>query len=303
MINNNSFKDISHSIKSKHLFDFLLSLLFIIIYFNATKEWKFSELDDLANFTAYNPFQQRILIPFIVGSIKKIIPGFSYILLYQIILLIITFILVKSVRIYLKQYFTDNLSVNIGILVLFYVLFWNYPALGIWIYPADIPAILFFVIGLIFLRNNKFLKFYPVFIVACFYRETITNIHIVILYSVTWLLIKYLLYLIFQNNPSETTGGNIFLMKIYENLEFLKGLLKLDKFYILRVFSFGALYIFIPALLKYLDDFHKKILLLIPIYIFIIFFVGKFQEVRIYSELVPLFIVPGVYLLKNRSIL
>lgn len=43
--------------KAEYTFDFLLSLLFIIIYFEATKEWKYAKSEDIANLRAYTPFQ------------------------------------------------------------------------------------------------------------------------------------------------------------------------------------------------------------------------------------------------------
>lgn len=94
-------------------------------------------------------------------------------------------------------------------------------------------------------------------------------------------------------------GGNLFLNKTSENIQFLLGLLKLDKFYILRIFSFGGLWLFIYRIKDELDDFSKRMLILIPIFLLIIFFVGKLQEVRIYSELIPLFIIPGCQLLRK----
>lgn len=314
----NQLRDlIENKFRANHILDFLLSLLFVLIYFESTKEWKYAKLEDLTNFSAHNPFQYRVLIPSIANLIIKTLPGFSYIFAYQLILLTTTFMLVRFTRLFIKEYFKEELYINVGIIVLFYILFWNYAALGIWLHPADIPAILFFLLGLIFIKKNKFKTYYPIFILACFNRESIIlilivylltrknfkevlyNSYIIILYTLTWLIIKFTLYHIFQNNPAEISDGHIFLLKFYENLEFLSGLVKLDKFYFLRIFAFGAIYFFIPHILKSLDQMHKRLLLLIPFYIVIIFFFGKFQEIRVFSELVPLFVVPGILLVKE----
>ena len=217
------------------------------------------------------------------------------------------------------QFDFNSNSINLSILVFFYLLFWNYPALGIWFYPYDLPAILFFLTGLYFIKKEKFIYFYPFFILGTLNRETIiiillayvlrfssfgnvfkiSNIGIISLFIATWLIIKYYLYIEFSSNPAEQMGGNLFLNKTSENIQFLLGLLKLDKFYILRIFSFGGLWLFIYRIKDELDDFSKRMLILIPIFLLIIFFVGKLQEVRIYSELIPLFIIPGSQLLRK----
>lgn len=222
-------------------------------------------------------------------------------------------------RIYLKQFDFNNDSINLSILVYFYILFWNYSALGIWFYPYDIPAILFFIIGLYFIKREKFIYFYPFFILGTFNRESIIiillafvlsyrsfreifkvkNIVSMFLFIITWLIIKYFLHIEFSSNPAEQIGGNLFLNKVSENIQFLQDLLKLDKFYIMRIFSFGGIWLFIYTIKDELDDFSKRMLLIIPVFLLIMFFVGNLQEVRIYSELVPIFIIPGYQLLRK----
>lgn len=305
--------------KADYTSDFLLSLLFIIIYFECTKEWKYAKSEDLANLKAYTPFQYRVLIPYLAFLIKSVIPNQSFFFIYQIILLPIVFISSRMLRIYLMQFDFNSNSINLSILIFFYILFWNYPALGIWFYPYDLPAILFFLTGLYFIKKEKFIYFYPFFILGTLNRETIiiillayvlsfrsfgnvfkiSNIGIISLFIATWLIIKYYLYIEFSSNPAEQMGGNLFLNKTSENIQFLLGLLKLDKFYILRIFSFGGLWLFIYKIKDELDDFSKRMLIIVPIFLLIIFFVGKLQEVRIYSELVPLFIIPGRQLLRK----
>ncbi len=310
-------KFLKGKLKPDHILDFLLSLLFVIIYFESTKEWKYARLEDLSNFTAHTPFQYRILIPFLANISKKIFPGINYIFIYQIILLLVTLFLCRFTRIFIKQYFREQFFVNIGIIILFYILFWNFVALGIWLHPADIPAILFFIIGLISIQRNNFIKYFPIFVLACFNRESIililfayiitrknlieilSNLQIIIIYTVAWLAIKYLLYIIFKNNPTEIVDGNLFLLKFNENVEFLIGLFKFDKFYLLRFFAFGGIYLFIPVVFNKLDSLTKKLLLIIPIFFVIVLFVGKFQEMRVFAELVPIFIVPGIILSKR----
>lgn len=314
-------KSLSFRPKSEYVIDFFLSLLFILLYFESTKEWKYSKLEDLTNFNAYTPFQYRILLPLLANLAKKVIPGVNYVFLYQIFLLGFTLLLSYYTRLFIKLYFRDQFSVNVGVIVLFYILFWNYPALGIWLHPADIPAILFFLLGLIFIQKNNFLKYYPLFVLACFNRESIIlilfayimsrknlkeillNLHILILYLITWGAIKFLLYSIFQNNPAEVPAGSLFLLKFNENLDFLWGLMKLDKFYFLRIFAFGGIYLFIYNVFDRLDITYKKLLLTVPVYLIIILFVGKFQEIRVFSELVPLFIIPGILLVKSKLLI
>lgn len=306
-------------IKAEYILDFLLSLLFIIIYFESTNEWKYAKSEDLANFNAYTPFQYRILIPYLAYLIKSILPNQSFFFIYQIILLSILFFSCKMLRIYLKQFNLDSNSINLSVLVYFYILLWNYPALGIWFYPYDIPAMFFFIIGLYFIKKEKFLYFYPIFLIATLNRETIiiillayilsyksfrellnlSTFFITILYLTSWLFVKYILFIEFSSNPAEQIGGNLFLYKANENIQFLKELIKFDKFYILRIFTFGGLWLFFYSVMDRIDNFSKRMLVIIPVFISIIFFVGNLHEVRIYSELVPLVIIPGHQILKK----
>ncbi len=299
------------------IIDFLLSLLFILIYFESTNIWQYTKLEDLTNFSAHLPFQYRVLIPSLVNVIHKAFPGLKIFFLYQLILLGFSISLARVSRIYLREYIDNKLIEHFGIILLFYILLWNYCALGVWLYPWDIPSIVFFTIGLICIKQNRMLLFFPLFVIATFNRETIILVilaHIItrdnlrmffraipvsFLYFTVWLFIKYILYLIFIDNPLEPDGGKLFLNKVSENIDFLIALLKFDKFYILRIFSFGGLYFLIPFAIKYLDNFTKRLLILIPVILVIIFMVGKFQEVRIYSELVPIILLPAILKFKK----
>ncbi|MBE0683795.1 MAG: hypothetical protein IH589_17960 [Anaerolineales bacterium] len=177
-------------------------------------------------------------------------------------------------------------------------------------YPSDIPAILFFVLGLTFLRQKKWSLYYLIFIIGTFNRETTIFLSIVYLLTswkstprhklaiyftlqvLTWLAIKILLWWMFKNNASESVwyadAMGMFKYSWSQNLEFLS-----DPQTIVNLFSvYGYLWIPLIALWKDIrDQWLRPALLTIPLFHLAMLIPGEINELRIYGEMLPLVIL------------
>lgn len=178
----------------------------------------------------------------------------------------------------------------------------------VYYYPYDIPSILFFILGLTFLRLKKWWLFLLIFAIGTFNRET--TIFLPFIYLLTnwkhthrsklviyfllqifvWVIIKFLLWQAFKDNTIETVGytDTIFKNTLDDNLE----LLTRPKAY-LRLFTVYG-YLWLPLLLLWKnirDQWIKSALLIVPCFHLAMLIPGDVGELRIYGEMLPLIIM------------
>jgi hypothetical protein len=60
------------------------SVLFTVLHFVATTEWRLALPEKMATFTASEPFQQRVLVPAVVGLVSHVLPWFGINLLFAV---------------------------------------------------------------------------------------------------------------------------------------------------------------------------------------------------------------------------
>jgi hypothetical protein len=313
--------------KSKNRFLLLENLCFILLFF--VLSYYFTILRFSLNIfygkiifemvldIAKTPWQYRILIPHIVKFFMEsfllfnfsIPQTFSLILLfYRIIGTFSLFFLVVTFRIYINLFFKNIRLSNILSLTIFYVLPFNF--LNTYWYPYDIPSVLFFTIGLILLYKKDLLKYYLFFTIATLNKETTCFLTFIYLFTsigkerpkkifincflqfIIWSIIKISLYKFYSQNP----GFGYFEKQILNNL---KSFLNFkDYFYLFSCFG----YIWIPTILfiRFIDnDFVKKSLFVIPLFLFGMMFAGGIFELRIYGELIPVVLTGFLIILKN----
>jgi hypothetical protein len=186
-------------------------------------------------------------------------------------------------------------------------------------YPYDIPALLFFLTGLLFIRRNKMLLYYVFFILATINRETscfLTIIMILVWWKnrpvkiiathagvqlCIWLSIKIMLNLIFRNNPgtifSETLQSNISFLSNIHYIQVLPGSIEVFFKYIFLIGNFAFIYFLILIYWKKLDNqfLRRSVIVIIPFTISM-FCVACINEVRILGELIPVVLMPVLYL-------
>jgi len=129
--------------------------------------------EELTAFTATTPFQYRVLVPAFVHGIEVL--AHNRIPLNRIYLpltWVSAIVLVLVFRSYLRL-FTSSRAAAPAALAIFWPLLFNYSLLPIqFFYPYDLPAIIFFMLGMITMLRRQWAWYYLIFVLATFNRET-----------------------------------------------------------------------------------------------------------------------------------
>lgn len=275
-----------------------------------------ASLSRLVDGNAYSPYQYRVLIPWVIKSITFITAIDPKHICY-FAEVVSTFLLLIVFRYFLSLFFKNSklhlvLSITILYPLVFHYILWRvYP---VYYYPSDIPSVLFFTLGLIFIYRQNWYAYYILFIVATFNRETtcfltfiylFTNLgktkikpigfHIMIQF-VIWASVKYVLYLLFAENPiTENSIGSIFDDNFWLNIKRLKELNVYP-----AIFSITG-FLWIPILIwhRLISDSFLRRSLIVSIPFFTgMMFVGNIIEIRIFGEMIPVVLTAFLFLLK-----
>jgi hypothetical protein len=305
---------LNKKISQENLFWYLIyigcTVLSTSLYFKITFQSEIASFQQLTDFTAQKPFQYRVLLPLIVHLIDLIIP-IKVAWAYAIVIAIFTFALLLIFRKFLSFFIPTRLS-NFYTLAIFYPIFWNYYILTRDIFPSDIPAILFFTLGLVFLYQKKWKLFYLVFILGCINRETTCFLILAYLLiywdkskprnlfinisglAIIWVVIKLILSIAFAANG----GDNLLTFQLWNNIKYLSTmpglLLKVDIYTISRFWVFGFIWVLIPFNWKSQPGFIKRLLFMAVPFILAMSVPGILWEFRVYSELIPVITAAAV---------
>lgn len=137
----------------------ILIAYFIYLFFGLNAKCKLCRIEYLLNHSAAKPFQYRMLIPWLAKGLEALV-SFLYLLfgLRQAVVVlnsVALFLTVYAFR-YFLSFFFDKKKTSIA-LSLFYILPFYYVLareLPLW-YPWDMPAILFFLLGIICIYKQK----------------------------------------------------------------------------------------------------------------------------------------------------
>ena len=253
----------------------------------------------LVDFTAFLPFQARVLIPALIRFTGSLLGGqvaplqlgmiFDYI---AIVLAVIGF------RRYLRAWLSPY-SCSFGALLLYILLPFHY-FFPIWgqrvLYPYDLPGLAFIAWGLVLGQERNWKFYYPLFFFACLNRETaclltlgytatsLTRRQIsvwwphftaqLLIWCGCWFGLRYL----FLDNPGV----------IFEN-HFATNILRLRYFsnWVLLASSFGYQWALIIVFWRRIPSYLKKQLITVPFLLSLLLFVGNIDELRIYAEIIP----------------
>ena len=213
---------------------------------------------------------------------------------------------------------------------------WNYIIINGYIdgaglyYPYDIPSLTFFAAGIILFLKNRWLFFYPVFILGCLNREsacfialggflltvnierntTFSNIiksnrkiiHHVFIQAIIWLTLRIILSYTFRNNPGE------FFEKPHSMIEFISRIWTGDPHWAMhdpRLFLtlFAGIWIIPLILWKKLNGFAKRFMILGLIYLVVLIFRSNMMETRVFNELNVIISVCALCALNSRHVL
>ena len=291
---------------------FIASYYFTNLWFELNWEFRGAPWADLVRGTAPTPFQYRALIPYLVRAVSGMHAGGRALVtagsLFFWIQCASTFFLVLATGWWLACVFPRRgarvLALSIFLGLPFNYLLDRFLALR---YPSDFPSLLFFTLGLIFIRRRRWGCFYPLFVIATFNRET--TLLLTVIYLLTawgteprravgmhlrlqlslWTAAKALLFAAYRGNP----GSEFVQAHVWQNLEFLSNPSAWPLFFS----NLG--YLWLPVLLfrrRIPDRFLRRAALAVYPYAIGMFLVGNMYELRIYGELIPL-VLPAFLLL------
>jgi hypothetical protein len=171
---------------------------------------------------------------------------------------------------------------------------------------------------LIFMYQRKWHIYYIVFVLATFNRETTCFLTVIYLFTsikreklnriiyhccaqlIIWVIIKAILFILFYNNPGqngfEWYHMNSNVTHLSTNISFFSNLKNYP-------FFFGNLgFIWIPVLFYYrlikIEFVKRSLLVIFPFFIGMLF-VANIDELRIFGELIPVFLIAFLIILKS----
>lgn len=276
----------------------MCAFAFTLFLFRNTTEIPSASMERMTDLTAARPFQYRVLVPLLAHGIVALNPASPVRELYFVMTIVFVLALLLSFSHYLGRFYPPAVATS-GALLLLYPMVWNYGVLGQFYLPYDIPAALFFVLGLCAMDARRHLAFYVLFVLACVNRETACFLTLAFLLrnvrrdtagalaahvgaqALIWLAIKATLTWVFRDNP----GGVVCEWQLATNFTQITDL-STNGIYV--VFAFGLLWLLIPFGWSALPRWHKLQLFIIPPFLLIMAVMGKLWEARIYSELIPI---------------
>ncbi len=281
----------------------LASIAFLVAQkFNAT----FYDPQDYLDGIGATPFQYRELVPAIAKAIQLILPLQAESLFWIIQAGFTLWMFHLAFRL-IDRFGLDRRwfwLFAIEIIVDYAGPFVNY------VYFYDIPAVIVSMLGILALQERRLGFFYLVLVLGILNRET--AVLLILLFVVETLqsmprgrllryltlqlllfvALKLLLYVVFRHNVGHGVASWIadepdrpeHYARYWYNLEFLASWKCL--------FLFGGAWLPILVTLKDIrDPFISRALWLIPAEFLVMFFVGNYQEPRIFDELVPIILL------------
>jgi hypothetical protein len=268
------------------------------------------------------PWQYRILIPSVADFFNNLmqLPAdeslYAWAKIFEVGFTVLT---VAAFRHLLWLLIGDRMTALVLSFSLFLVLPFHffYPRPYHANYWFDTPGMFFFTLGLILLREKKWAAYYPLFALATLNRETTCFLTVIHLFSALgreqlrviaahcgaqfaiWMAIKIVLGKIYLHNPGvqgfEWYDGSG-LTHWQDNLLYFANPAKYPAF--MSIFG----YLWIPILLfrrRIRDPFILRALWVFPPYFAGMFLVANIYELRIFSDLIPLYLAAFLVILTD----
>lgn len=295
----------------------LIAWQFIRLRYLFNMELPLATLQDLAAGTAYRPFQFRVLVPWLANGLSAVGWG-DLVFCYQTVEFGAVVGLYYAFRYLLSGFFQGD-SLRILPFAIFYPLPWNYllaqeiPIL----LPYDLPAVMFFTIGLALLQRRNWKWFYPVFAVGCLNRETMIFLTLALVavelgrrpwrgllphgaaQAAIWLLIKSAVAWYYQGNP----GSAFELYHVGTDVPHFRTNLVLfltPVSLLLLLSNFGFAWVILLAGRRKLSSpFLRRSLWIIPPFFLTLLIGTNVNESRLYGELIPLVMAGTLIILSH----
>jgi len=295
----------------------LFAWYFVYLRYQFNTEFPLATPIALAEGSAYIPFQFRALIPWIAHAMQT--TGVADLATAYKALDVVSLVGLYYAFRYLLTPLMSRGAAGLLSFAVFFVLPWNYIVpRGIPILlPYDLPAVMFFTLGLALLRRRLWTWYYIVFAAGCLNRETMVFLAVVLIavefggehhrsllrhlgiHVAIWGAVKVLMTMLYGNNPGTAfeiyhVGTNV--LHLTTNFKLL-----IDPQSLLLILSnFGFTWVLAVVFWKRVDDrFTRRANWVIPPYVLLTFIAGNMNEIRVFGELMPLVLVPA--LLATRS--
>jgi hypothetical protein len=273
------------------------------------QEYVLANLEKLMAGTAWTPYQYRALVPWISGLFWKAgyftdIRGFFYWVESGFL-----FGCLVAFRQLVALEFRSAVLCDLLGFSIFWVIPFNYMLSGHmnFYYPYDTASVFFFTVGLLLLRRENWKVYYPLFALATLNREI--TCFLTIIYAIVnlkkrplkqiaihvgaqaaiWISVKLMMWSAFSGNR----GGGFIINVLEHNAS--KAV-----WHLLILSSVG--YAWIPVLLmrhRIADPFFNRAVLVFFPFVGAMLFVGRLDEIRIYGELIPVFLMGVILILKD----
>ena len=268
-----------------------------------------ASLERLCAYTAETPYQNRVLVPTLVSAIDSSGLGAKIGLTLsdsarwiEVACLVALF---YALRALLSKFLANRWAPSFWALVGFYTLPFLYivPQASPYWYPWDIPAVLFTTLGVLWIQQGRWAWYYWVFPFATLNRETTS--FLVLIFALTqfgqmkwstyaqhlavqiaiWICIKWLLGFTFAKNPGV---GEYYADSLKENWAAVQH----PSTWLTLSMVFGFLWLPLLVFAHYLrGTFARRALLVVPLFFVVSFALARFDELRIYGEMVPLVVL------------
>lgn len=289
------------------------AMTLVSLYAAMTDQYVAARIVDLVQFIGRTPFQFRLLPLLIAHGVELIHPMPLRPLLGVMGVVAVYGLLVEYGK--LLYFFWPVPAARWLALAILYPVFWNYCFLNSYFYPSDLPALYFFVLGLRALLTNQSRLYWVAFVLGLMNRETICFLTVafvivqfgrmdlrklcllVLGQAVIWVAFKQMLHVAFALNPG---SADLYIAHQRENTKFLHELEGSAELWLQMAATFGGIWMLVPIGWRNQPPLARRLLLIAPLLLAGMWFVGNLYEVRIYGELIPLFTTCAILGLASR---
>lgn len=279
-------------------------------------------------------YQYRALTPWLVNLVLGITSELSpqTVLtpetVFQAVELVSIFLLLLVFRHYVISVIGDSSLGWVLSLTLFSALLFTHviprasPMAYVFWYSWDIPSVMFFALGLLLLYRRNWIWYYIVFAVASLNRETTAFLALVYLFTaigkssprtvgwhclaqvLIWVGIKAFLFMLYGDNVHLENQASLTAVGMIDYQHWtqrnISQIMKPENYvFFLSVAGFTI----VPTLLLWrsmlVDDFIRRSLLITAPFLAICIWVGIIDEVRIFGELVPIYVIAFLYIISE----
>lgn len=302
----------------------ILAIAYAWLRFANNVEIEHASLSELVAGTAWAPFQYRALVPWIVAATDHLglIEAGAHRAAFAVIEAGAAYLLVLAIERLLRLYYPRATSALVAPMVFVPLLFTLATPFrsNPYLYPYDTPAVLFMALGLLLLLQRRWWLFYPLFALATLNRETTCFLTVIyVLGSIgaepwrrvaghaaaqaaVWFALKLSLVALYPGIPIEDRGAEafvaqpLFISMAHRNIAFLSQPLS----YPYLVASLGGVWVALAFYGHAVPSraVRRSLLVALP-FVAAMAYVGLLAEIRIFSELIPLFTLGYVLMLQG----